>query len=70
MRSAELLVWLGDFNYRIGCTYTEAKERIRNNQLDYLLEQVSLAMHYRTLSILGSTMGKFLSRYHVSGVWD
>lgn len=40
MRDAEMLVWAGDFNYRIEATYEDALERIRNNELDYLIERV------------------------------
>ncbi|KAL3132931.1 hypothetical protein ABBQ38_006845 [Trebouxia sp. C0009 RCD-2024] len=39
MRDAEMLVWAGDFNYRIEATYEDALERIRNNELDYLIER-------------------------------
>lgn len=42
MRDAEMLVWAGDFNYRIEATYEDALERIRNNELDYLIERVRL----------------------------
>ena len=42
MRDADLLVWLGDFNYRIDVTYELAKEKIRRNCLDELMEQVLL----------------------------
>ncbi len=44
MRSAEMLVWLGDFNYRIACSYVEAKQSILLNELDRLLEQVMLSV--------------------------
>ena len=45
MRNAEMLVWAGDFNYRIESTYEDAMDRIRVNDLEYLLERVS---HYRS----------------------
>lgn len=38
MRDAELLVWLGDFNYRIDTTYEIAKENIRRNTPTSLAE--------------------------------
>lgn len=41
MRDAEMLVWAGDFNYRIEANYEEALEHIRNNDLDYLIDRVS-----------------------------
>lgn len=37
MRAAEMLVWVGDFNYRINCSYEEAKEGIRRGRLEQLL---------------------------------
>ena len=40
MRNAEMLVWAGDFNYRIDATYEDAIDRIRCNDLEYLLERV------------------------------
>lgn len=41
MRDAEMLVWAGDFNYRIEVGYDEALEHIRNNDLDFLIDRVS-----------------------------
>ena len=41
MRDAEMLVWAGDFNYRIETDYDDALEHIRNNDLDYLIDRVS-----------------------------
>lgn len=41
MRDAEMLVWAGDFNYRIEVGYEEALEHIRNNDLDFLIDRVS-----------------------------
>lgn len=46
MRNAEMLVWAGDFNYRIDATYEDAIDHIRCNDLEYLLERV------RNLSLL------------------
>ena len=43
MRDAEMLVWAGDFNYRVEATYEDALEHIRNNDLDYLIERVCTA---------------------------
>ncbi len=43
MRDAEMLVWAGDFNYRIEATYEDAMDRIRGSDLEYLLERVSLS---------------------------
>ena len=40
MRAAEMLVWMGDFNYRINCSYEDAKENIRRGRLETLLERV------------------------------
>ena len=40
MRNAEMLVWAGDFNYRIDVTYEDAIDHIRCNDLEYLLERV------------------------------
>ncbi len=40
MRNAEMLVWAGDFNYRIDATYEDAIDHIRCNDLEYLLERV------------------------------
>ncbi|KAL0054630.1 hypothetical protein WJX82_000216 [Trebouxia sp. C0006] len=39
MRNAEMLVWAGDFNYRIDATYEDAIDHIRCNDLEYLLER-------------------------------
>jgi hypothetical protein len=43
-----MLVWMGDFNYRIDCIYEEAKELVRRNDLQALLAKVgfSLAQHH------------------------
>jgi hypothetical protein len=40
MREAEMLVWLGDFNYRIDGGYEAVKERAIRNELPPLLELV------------------------------
>jgi hypothetical protein len=40
MRDAQLLVWMGDFNYRVDTTYEEAKEAVRRKALESLLEKV------------------------------
>ena len=41
MRDAEMLVWLGDFNYRIDGAYEAVKERAIRNELSPLLKLVS-----------------------------
>lgn len=41
MRAAEMLVWLGDFNYRVNCSYEEAKEYIQQGWIKELLAMVS-----------------------------
>jgi hypothetical protein len=41
MRGAHMLVWLGDFNYRIDGGYEAVKERAIRNELGPLLELVS-----------------------------
>ncbi len=40
MRNAQMLVWLGDFNYRIDGPYEAVKERAIRNELGPLLELV------------------------------
>lgn len=49
MRGAQMLVWLGDFNYRIDGGYEAVKERAIRNELGPLLELVrcmgSACMH-------------------------
>lgn len=40
MRGAQMLVWLGDFNYRIDGGYEAVKERAIRNELGPLLELV------------------------------
>ena len=42
LRDAELVVWLGDFNYRIDTTFEDAKEKARRKMLTQLLELVRL----------------------------
>lgn len=46
MRAAEMLVWAGDFNYRINCTYEEVKDCIRRGKLEHLLQKVTFATVY------------------------
>ena len=41
MRDAEMLVWAGDFNYRIEASYEDALDHINLNELDWLLDRVS-----------------------------
>lgn len=40
MRDAEMVVWLGDFNYRIDTSFENAKEKSRRKMLAELLELV------------------------------
>lgn len=40
MRDAEMLVWAGDFNYRIEASYEDALDHIAQKELDWLLERV------------------------------
>lgn len=40
MRDAEMVVWLGDFNYRLDTTFENAKEKARRHMLAELLELV------------------------------
>jgi len=40
MRAAEMLIWLGDFNYRVDCSYKEAKEYIQQGWIKELLAKV------------------------------
>ncbi len=41
MRHAKLLIWMGDFNYRIDdYSYLEVKEQIQRENWDALLEKV------------------------------
>ena len=55
MRDAEMLVWAGDFNYRIEVGYEAAMHHIRSNDLDYLLDRVKplifVPFHLRSLAI-------------------
>ena len=37
LREADLLVWLGDFNYRVDAHYDQAKEAVRRGDLQALL---------------------------------
>ena len=40
MRDADMLVWAGDFNYRVEASYEDALEHVAHNDLDWLLERV------------------------------
>ncbi|KAK9799381.1 hypothetical protein WJX73_007250 [Symbiochloris irregularis] len=49
MRDAELLIWMGDFNYRIDVTYEVAKDKIRRNtpaSINELLEKDQLKIQH------------------------
>lgn len=55
MRDAELLVWMGDFNYRIDESYEKAKELIRHSMhsrsaLDELLDKASHTWQIQSLA--------------------
>jgi hypothetical protein len=45
MRAAEMLIWLGDFNYRVNCSYQEAKDYIQQGWIKELLAKVSFPTH-------------------------
>ena len=36
-----MLIWLGDFNYRVNCSYEDAKEYIQHGWIKELLAKVS-----------------------------
>ena len=40
MRDAEMVIWLGDFNYRVELTFEVAKEKARRKLLTDLLAKV------------------------------
>ena len=40
MRDAEMVIWLGDFNYRIELSFEVAKEKARRKLLTELLAKV------------------------------
>ena len=58
MRDAEMLVWAGDFNYRIEATYEDAMDHIRNNDLDYLVERVGFQVLLAAPSDCGPVTGR------------
>ncbi len=68
MRNAEMLVWAGDFNYRIDATYEDAIDHIRCNDLEYLLERVrnlsTCAFSYVTSSFSVQPLTPLLSPVH------
>ena len=41
LKEVDMLVWMGDFNYRIDATYEHAKELAHRNQLTELLAKVA-----------------------------
>jgi hypothetical protein len=45
LKEMDMLVWLGDFNYRVDAEYAEAKSLVRRNDLSPLLSKVSLPCH-------------------------
>ena len=40
LKEMDMLVWLGDFNYRVDAEYGEAKGLVRRNDLSPLLSKV------------------------------
>ena len=40
LKEMDMLVWLGDFNYRVDAEYAEAKGLVRRNDLSLLLSKV------------------------------
>ena len=42
MRAAEILIWLGDFNYRVNCSYEDAKEYIQHGWIKELLSKAGI----------------------------
>ena len=42
MRDAEMVIWLGDFNYRIELSFEVAKEKARRKLLTELLAKVRI----------------------------
>lgn len=40
MKAAEMVVWLGDFNYRVNMEYQEALDYIHNDWIGELLKKV------------------------------
>ena len=45
-----MLVWLGDFNYRVDAEYGEAKSLVRRNDLSPLLSKVCIDADASTIS--------------------
>lgn len=45
LREADLLVWLGDFNYRVDAHYDQAKEAVRRGDLQALLAKARAQLH-------------------------
>ena len=45
LKEMDMLVWLGDFNYRVDAEYAEAKGLVRRNDLLPLLSKVPLPWH-------------------------
>ena len=43
-----MLIWLGDFNYRVDCTYSEALEYIQHGWIKELLAKVRRTPFIRT----------------------
>ncbi len=80
MRDVEMLVWAGDFNYRVDVSYADALSRIKAGQLDDLLHKVCLGFEVRIrLQLPGGRelRGRFVAhqgrpagRPAAQGAWD
>ena len=56
MRDADMLVWAGDFNYRVEASYEDALDHVAQNDLDWLLERVNPALHGHRRSVCRDTL--------------
>ena len=54
LKEMDMLVWLGDFNYRVDAEYGEAKSLVRRNDLSPLLSKVCIKAGSVTASPLVS----------------
>jgi hypothetical protein len=65
-----MLVWLGDFNYRVDAEYAEAKGLVRRNDLSPLLSKVTLPWHsmhapaWHLAPVLGRCCGSLCTAVH------
>ena len=70
LKEMDMLVWLGDFNYRVDAEYGEAKSLVRRNDLSPLLSKVCMiAAPVTTLSLISHMMycnnSSFLPMCHI-----